>query len=69
MEGRRPPRDFTPSGDREDMEEQRVKMEKQRKKREKKLKKVLTDGQYTRWMEERHPAMPEGRKDGKREAE
>lgn len=55
---RRPPRDFAPSGDRE-------KMEKQRKKREKKLKKVLTDEQYARWTEQRRPAMPEGRRDGK----
>lgn len=58
---RRPPRDFVPSsGGREEME-------KQRKKREKKLKKVLTDKQYAHWMEERHPVMPEGRKDVKRE--
>lgn len=55
---RRPPRDFAPSGDRE-------KMEKQRKKREKKLKKVLTDEQYVRWMEQRRSTLPEGRRDGK----
>lgn len=55
---RRPPRGFAPSGDRE-------KVEKQRKKREKKIKKVLTDEQYSRWMEERRPAMPKGGRDGK----
>lgn len=44
---RRPPRDFTPSDNREQME-------KQRKKREKKLKKVLTDEQYARWVEKQH---------------
>lgn len=65
---RRPPRDFVPSsGGRGEMEKQRRKLEKQRKKREKKLKKVLTDKQYAHWMEERHPVMPEGRKDVKRE--
>lgn len=70
---RRPPRDFAPSGDREDMEKQRKKMEKQRKKREKKLKKILSDEQYARWVEERHPAMPEERHpampEGRRESE
>ncbi|WP_155923412.1 DUF4890 domain-containing protein [Bacteroides sp. 14(A)] len=67
MAERRAPRDFAPSPDeRENMEEQRRKLEKQREKREKKLKKILTDKQYARWVEERRPAMPEGRKDGKR---
>lgn len=59
---RRPPRDFAPSDGRESMEEQHRKLEKQRKK---KLKKVLTDEQYTRWMEERRPDMPDGRRKGK----
>lgn len=51
---RRPPRNFPPSGDSEEME-------KQRKKREKKLKKVLTDEQYARW-EKLRAAMPQDRK-------
>lgn len=51
---RRPPRDFSPSDDRE-------KMEKQRKKREKKLKKILTDEQYARWVAKQYPIAPEGR--------
>lgn len=50
----RPPRDFPPSGDSEEME-------KQRKKREKKLKKVLTDEQYARW-EKLRVARPQDRK-------
>lgn len=67
MAERRAPRDFGLSpDDRENMEEQRLKLEKQRKKREKKLKKILTDEQYARWAEKRHPAMPEGMRDGKR---
>lgn len=65
MADRRPPRDFSPSGDREEMEKQRAKMEKRHKKREKKLKKILTDGQYALWVEKRHPATPEGRRTGK----
>ena len=65
MADRRPPRDFPPSGDREEMEKQRLKMEKRRKKREKKLKKILTDGQYALWMEKRHPAIPKDRRAGK----
>lgn len=69
MTGRRAPHDFGPSpDDREDMEEQLRKLEKQRGKREKKLKKILTDEQYALWTEQRHPAMPEGRNDGKRHA-
>lgn len=69
MAGRRAPHDFGPSpDDREDMEKQRAKLEKRHKKRGKKLKKILTDEQYTRWTEQRHPAIPEGRKDGKRHA-
>lgn len=47
----RPPHDFSPSGDSEEMEEQR-------KKREKNLKKVLTDEQYARW-EKLRAAMPQ----------
>lgn len=52
MGDRRPPHNhsFSP-GNEEDMKKQRAKQEKQHKKREKKLKKILTDGQYTRWME------------------
>jgi len=66
MAGRRAPHDFGPSpDDRESMEKQRAKLEKRHKKRGKKLKKILTDEQYARWTEQRHPAMPEGRKDGK----
>lgn len=57
---RRPPGDFAPSND-------RGKMEKQYKKREKKLKKVLTDKQYARWVEQQHPVIQEGRNKGKRQ--
>lgn len=50
--------DFGPlPDDKESMEEQHRKLEKQREKREKKLKKILTDEQYARWEEERHPAL------------
>ena len=69
MAGRRAPHDFGPSpDDRESMEKQRAKLEKRHKKRGKKLKKILTDEQYVRWTEQRHPAIPEGSQDGKRHA-
>lgn len=59
MAGHRVPRDLGPSpDDRKAMEKHRAKLEKRHKKREKKLKKILTDEQYARWREQRHPVMP-----------
>lgn len=58
---RRPPHDFPPLDDMENIEEKR-------KKRDKKLKKLLTDEQYACWMEKRYLTIPEGmRKDKRKE--